>query len=55
MKRGATGQWAIGIPSSKLNYGCSNPEENISAELGVAVTELEEWIRRTGLVGPPPC
>lgn len=47
-------KWAGETPEGKINYGCSDPEDDISAELGVTVTGLEEWIRSTGFVGPPP-
>jgi hypothetical protein len=47
-------QWAGETPECKINYGCSDPEEDISAELGVTVTGFEEWIRSTGFVGSPP-
>jgi hypothetical protein len=47
-------QWAGETPGGKINYGCSDPEEDISAELGVTVTGFEEWIRSTGFVGSPP-
>ena len=44
-------QWAGETPEGKINYGCSDPEEDISAELGVTITSLEDWIRSTGFVG----
>ncbi|KAL5336347.1 hypothetical protein BJX70DRAFT_400637 [Aspergillus crustosus] len=44
--------WAGETPQGKINYGCSEPEEDLSGELGVEVTGLEEWLRRTGFVGP---
>jgi hypothetical protein len=45
-------QWAGETPEGKINYGCSNPEEDISGELGVSVTSLEDCIRRTSFIGP---
>lgn len=44
-------QWAGETPEGRINYGCSDPEEDISAELGVTVTGLEEWLRETGFIG----
>lgn len=44
-------KWAGETPEGRVNYGCSDPEEDISAELGVTVTSLEEWLRETGFIG----
>lgn len=46
-------QWAWETPEGRINYGCSDPEEDISPELGVTVTGIEEWIKSTSLVGSP--
>lgn len=44
-------QWAGETLDHKINYGCSDPEEDISAELGVTVTNLEDWLQRSKFVG----
>jgi hypothetical protein len=43
-------QWAGETPEGRINYGCSEIEEDISAELGASITPLEEWLQASDFV-----